>query len=216
MVTSCTEKPLCSLVLQGLFPPDSAAWTPEGRGGPTTLPTLLVQSAHVATAKHWPPGKKLNISRCPSSSAEMLKCGEKEGLSFTSKASSWKKHPTLAWVSGVWSGHQGLDAIKVKRKCLRSVYFTPHLSPALQKILPYTPPQLRGSTAWRKSMESRVMQKGISTWTEMSCLIPQALVLPTMRMLMLKTLIKNNSYSLLHVCTHRGKRQKNDSHMDSE
>ena len=52
MVTSCTEKPLCSLVLQGLFPPDSAAWTPEGRGGPTTLPTLLVQSAHVATAKH--------------------------------------------------------------------------------------------------------------------------------------------------------------------
>ena len=130
MVTSCIEESLCSQVLQGPFLPDSAAWTPEGRGGPRTLPTLLVQSAHVATTKHWPPGKKLNISRCPISSAEMLKCGEKEGLSFISKARSWKKHPTLAWVSGVWSGHQGLDMIKVKRKCLRSVYSIPHLIPS--------------------------------------------------------------------------------------
>ena len=52
MVTSCTEESLCSLFLQGPFPPDSAAWTPKGGGGPTTLPTLLGQSAHVATAKH--------------------------------------------------------------------------------------------------------------------------------------------------------------------
>ena len=102
MVTSYTEESPCRPVLQG--PPDSAAWTPEGGGGPRTLFTLLVQSID-------PRGKKTEYQPL---SQHLLFCrdaqmwGERRAeLHQKGKVMKEIPHPGLGLWSLLWASGAG-------------------------------------------------------------------------------------------------------------
>ena len=111
-VPSHTEESLCRPVLQGPFPPEPAAQTPEGGWGPGHCPRY--HSCHSTWL--WESisslGKTLNSSHFPKtcSSPEMLKCREgRQGWASPERKGRERNPPGLSLWSLIWASGGGRD-----------------------------------------------------------------------------------------------------------